>query len=95
MGLRGTGSKSVQVKDAFVPHPPPAADHRQPDLHHARSCRGDGGPSAVPRAVPDDFGACITTPALGAAQRMLDIFVENTTKVDQPLFRRPLGGRAG
>jgi len=29
---------------------------------------------------PTIFGACITTPALGAAQRMLDIFVENSAQ---------------
>jgi hypothetical protein len=29
---------------------------------------------------PTIFGACITTPALGAAQRMLDIFIENSAK---------------
>ena len=80
MGLRGTGSKSVQVKDAFVPL------HRQLPIIASQTFGTPGlaeGTANNPLFLvpfPTIFGACITTPALGAAQGMLDIFVENTTK---------------
>ena len=77
MGLRGTGSKSVQIKDAFVPL------HRQLPIIASQTFSTPGiaeGTADNPLfhvPFPAIFGACITTPALGAAQRMLDIFVEN------------------
>ena len=77
MGLRGTGSKSVQIKDAFVPL------HRQLPIIASQTFSTPGiaeGTADNPLFLvpfPSIFGACITTPALGAAQRMLDIFVEN------------------
>lgn len=78
MGLKGTGSKSVEIKEAFVP------DHRQlpmiasqmlntPGMHEGTA---DAPLFRVP--FPTIFGACITTPALGAAQGMFDLFVEAT-----------------
>ncbi len=80
MGLRGTGSKSVQIKEAFVPL------HRQLPIIASQTFSTPGlaeGTANHPLFLvpfPAIFGACITTPALGAAQRMLDIFVENTKK---------------
>ena len=80
MGLRGTGSKSVHVKEAFVPL------HRQLPIIASQTFSTPGlaeGTANNPLFLvpfPTIFGACITTPALGAAQGMLDIFVENTTK---------------
>jgi len=80
MGLRGTGSKSVQMKEAFVPL------HRQLPIIASQTFTTPGlveGTADAPLfrvPFPTIFGACITTPALGAAQGMLDIFIENTTK---------------
>jgi len=80
MGLRGTGSKSVQIKDAFVPL------YRQLPIIASQTFTTPGlaeGTANHPLfrvPFPTIFGACITTPALGAAQRMLDIFIENTEK---------------
>ncbi|MGE4372806.1 MAG: acyl-CoA dehydrogenase family protein [Xanthobacter sp.] len=77
MGLRGTGSKSVEVKNAFVPL------YRQLPIVASQTFSTPGlaeGTADAPLFMvpfPTIFGACITTPALGAAQRMLDIFVEN------------------
>jgi len=78
MGLRGTGSKSVMLKGAFVP------DHRQlpavASQLFATPGMADGTADAPLFRVPFPtiFGACITTPALGAAQAMLDLFVDTT-----------------
>ena len=80
MGLRGTGSKSLQIKEAFVPL------YRQLPIIASQTCTTPGlaeGTASHPLfrvPFPTIFGACITTPALGAAQRMLDIFIENTGK---------------
>jgi 3-hydroxy-9,10-secoandrosta-1,3,5(10)-triene-9,17-dione monooxygenase len=80
MGLRGTGSKSVQIKEAFVPL------YRQLPIIASQTFTTPGlveGTANHPLfrvPFPAIFGACITTPALGAAQRMLDIFIENTGK---------------
>ena len=78
LGLKGTGSKSLEVREAFVP------DHRQLsvmasqmfDTPGLRDGTSEGPLYRVP--FPTIFGACITTPALGAAQRMLELFVEMT-----------------
>lgn len=78
MGLRGTGSKSVTLKGAFVP------DYRQlpavASQVFATPGMADGTADAPLFRVPFPtiFGACITTPALGAAQAMLDLFVDTT-----------------
>jgi 3-hydroxy-9,10-secoandrosta-1,3,5(10)-triene-9,17-dione monooxygenase len=80
MGLRGTGSKSVQLKGAFVP------DYRQLPAIASQTFTTPGLQAGTADAslymvpFPTIFGACITTPALGAAQAMLDLFVENTQK---------------
>ena len=80
MGLRGTGSKSVQLKGAFVP------DYRQLPAIASQTFTTPGlqeGTADSPLFMvpfPTIFGACITTPALGAAQAMLDLFVDNTKK---------------
>lgn len=80
MGLRGTGSKSVQIERAFVPL------HRQLPIIASQTFSTPGlaeGTAESPLfrvPFPTIFGACITTPALGAAQRMLDIFVENSAQ---------------
>ncbi len=80
MGLRGTGSKSVQIKEAFVPL------YRQLPIIASQTFTTPGlaeGTANHPLfrvPFPTIFGACITTPALGAAQRMLDLFIENTGK---------------
>ena len=78
MGLKGTGSKSVMLTEAFVP------DHRQLPVIASQTFTtpglkdgtADGPLFLVP--FPTIFGACITTPALGAAQRMLDLFIESS-----------------
>lgn len=76
MGLQGTGSKSVEVKEAFVP------DHRQLPMIASQMFNTPGMQDGMADAplfripFPTIFGACITTPALGAAQRILDLFVE-------------------
>lgn len=78
MGLRGTGSKSVMLKGAFVP------DHRQLPVIASQVFATPGMADGLADAplfrvpFPTIFGACITTPALGAAQAMLDLFVETT-----------------
>ena len=78
MGLKGTGSKSVVLKGAFVP------DYRQLPAIASQTFTTPGlqeGTAAAPLFMtpfPTIFGACITTPALGAAQAMLDLFVANT-----------------
>lgn len=80
MGLRGTGSKSVQLKGAYVP------DYRQLPIIASQTFTTPGlkdGTADAPLFMvpfPTIFGACITTPALGAAQAMLDLFIENTKK---------------
>lgn len=80
MGLKGTGSKSVEINEAFVP------DHRQLPVIASQTFTTPGlkdGTADAPLFLvpfPTIFGACITTPALGAAQRMLDLFVEATQK---------------
>jgi 3-hydroxy-9,10-secoandrosta-1,3,5(10)-triene-9,17-dione monooxygenase len=76
MGLRGTGSKSVELERAFVP------EHRQLPVIASQIGTTPGlaeGTAEGPLFLvpfPTIFGACITTPALGAAQRILDLFVE-------------------
>ncbi len=78
MGLKGTGSKSVELKEAFVP------DYRQLPMIASQMFTTAGlkeGTAAAPLfrvPFPTIFGACITTPALGAAQGMLDLYVEAT-----------------
>jgi 3-hydroxy-9,10-secoandrosta-1,3,5(10)-triene-9,17-dione monooxygenase len=78
LGLKGTGSKSLEVREAFVP------DHRQLSFLESQTFNTPGlreGTSEAPLfrvPFPTIFGACITTPALGAAQRMLELFVETT-----------------
>ena len=78
MGLKGTGSKSVELQGAFVP------DHRQLPAIASQMLNTPGMADGTANAplfrvpFPTIFGACITTPALGAAQRMLDIFVESS-----------------
>jgi len=78
LGLKGTGSKSLEVREAFVP------DHRQLSFVESLAFNTPGlreGTSGAPLfrvPFPTIFGACITTPALGAAQRMLELFVEMT-----------------
>ncbi|RTL33054.1 MAG: flavin-dependent monooxygenase [Burkholderiales bacterium] len=78
MGLKGTGSKSVQLKGAFVP------DYRQLPIIASQTFTTPGLQDGTAKAplflvpFPTIFGACITTPALGAAQGLLDIFIENT-----------------
>ncbi|MDN0076601.1 hypothetical protein QU481_17170 [Crenobacter sp. SG2303] len=77
MGLKGTGSKSVELNEAFVP------DHRQLPIAASQMLSTPGMADGTADAplfrvpFPTIFGACITTPALGAAQRMLDLFVES------------------
>ncbi|WP_430461530.1 acyl-CoA dehydrogenase family protein [Thalassolituus sp. LLYu03] len=76
MGLKGTGSKSVEIKEAFVP------DHRQLPAIASQMNMTPGmvdGTADAPLfhvPFPTIFGACITTPALGAAQGILDMFTE-------------------
>lgn len=76
MGLKGTGSKSLEIKEAFVP------DHRALPIIASQMFNTPGildGTADAPLfrvPFPTIFGACITTPALGAAQRILDIFIE-------------------
>lgn len=78
MGLKGTGSKSVEVIEAFVP------DHRQLPAIASQMLSTPGMAAGTADAplfrvpFPTIFGACITTPTLGAAQRMLDLFVESS-----------------
>lgn len=78
MGLKGTGSKSVEIAEAFVP------DHRQLPAIASQMLNTPGMADGTANAAlfkvpfPTIFGACITTPALGAAQRILDLFVESS-----------------
>lgn len=78
MGLKGTGSKSLEIKEAFVP------DHRQLPVVASQMFATPGMQDGMADAplfrvpFPTIFGACITTPALGAAQRILDLFIETT-----------------
>ena len=80
MGLKGTGSKGIEVKEAFVP------DHRQLPMMASQTFNTPGlqdGMADAPLFLvpfPTIFGACITTPALGAAQGILDAYVEMTRK---------------
>jgi len=76
MGLKGTGSKSVMVEKAFVPL------HRQLPLIASQMFNTPGLQEGTAEAplfrvpFPSIFGACITTPTLGAAQGILDLFIE-------------------
>ncbi len=76
MGLKGTGSKSVVLEGAFVPN------YRQLPIIASQTFTTPGiidGTADAPLFMvpfPTIFGACITTPALGAAQRILELFVE-------------------
>lgn len=78
LGLEGTGSKSLEVREAFVP------DHRQLSVLASQAFDTPGLRESTAAAplfrvpFPTIFGACITTPALGAAQRMLELYVEMT-----------------
>lgn len=78
MGLKGTGSKSVELHGAFVPN------HRQLPVIASQMLNTPGMADGTADAplfkvpFPTIFGACITTPALGAAQRMLDLFVDSS-----------------
>ncbi len=78
LGLKGTGSKSLDIKEAFVPN------HRQLPIIASQMLNTPGmheGTASAPLfgvPFPTIFGACITTPALGAAQRMADLFIEAT-----------------
>ncbi len=78
MGLKGTGSKSVEIVEAFVP------DHRQLPAIASQMLNTPGMADGTADAplfrvpFPSIFGACITTPALGAAQRMLDLFIDSS-----------------
>lgn len=78
LGLKGTGSKSVEIQEAFVPN------YRQLPFVASQAFAtpgmvdgtADGALFQVP--FPTIFGACITTPALGAAQAIQDLYVEMT-----------------
>lgn len=78
IGLKGTGSKSLEIDEAFVP------EHRQLSVLASQAFdtpglrEGTAGGPLFRVPFPTIFGSCITTPALGAAQRMLDLFVEMT-----------------
>lgn len=80
LGLKGTGSKSVEIQEAFVPN------YRQLPFVASQAFAtpgmvdgtADGALFQVP--FPTIFGACITTPALGAAQAIHDLYVEMTGK---------------
>lgn len=76
LGLKGTGSKSVEIKEAFVPlhRQLPAIASQMNNTPGMQDGTADSPLFRVP--FPGIFGACITTPALGAAQGMLDIFTE-------------------
>ena len=78
MGLKGTGSKSLEIKEAFVP------DHRQLPVIASQMLNTQGmhdGTADAPLfriPFPTIFGSVITTPALGAAQAIFDLFAEAT-----------------
>lgn len=78
MGLKGTGSKSLEVVEAFVP------DYRQLPAAASQMFNTPGMQDGMADAplfrapFPTIFGACITSPALGAAQRILDLYIEMT-----------------
>lgn len=75
LGLKGTGSKSLEIREAFVPN------HRHLSVLESQSFDTPGLREGTAKAplfrvpFPTIFGACITTPALGAAQGMLDLFL--------------------
>lgn len=77
LGLKGTGSKSVILKGAFVP------DHRQLPMVASQMLNTPGMADGMADApmfrvpFPSIFGACISAPALGAAQGILDLFTSS------------------
>ncbi|MFI4939841.1 MAG: acyl-CoA dehydrogenase family protein [Burkholderiales bacterium] len=85
MGLKGTGSKSLEIKEAFVPdsYALPIIASQMFNTPGMQDGTADAPLFRVP--FPTIFGACITTPAMGAAQRILDIFVE-ATKTSTSLY---------
>lgn len=78
LGLKGTGSKSLEIKEAFVPNYRHLSmlESQMFDTPGIREGTADAPLFRVP--FPTIFGACITTPALGAAQGMLDLYVAMT-----------------
>jgi alkylation response protein AidB-like acyl-CoA dehydrogenase len=75
LGLRGTGSKNVVIKDAFVP------EYRALDFFDAREGRAPGakanhGPLYRLHAWAN-FPLCLASPAVGIAWGAYDRFVEN------------------
>lgn len=76
MGLRGTGSKNVMVRDAFVPA------HRSLDFIELREGGTPGskintGPLYKMQAMAN-FALCLASPAVGIAQGAYQRFVEQT-----------------
>ena len=80
MGLKGTGSKGIEVKEAFVPtyRQLPTIASQVFNTPGIQDGMADAPLFMVP--FPTIFGACITTPALGGAQGILDTYVEMTKK---------------
>jgi 3-hydroxy-9,10-secoandrosta-1,3,5(10)-triene-9,17-dione monooxygenase len=78
LGLLGSGSKAFQVDDAFVP------DHRALNTRDVRKLQSPGlaaNPSTVYRMPQMNvFLYAVASPAVGAANGMLDQFVEQGRK---------------
>jgi alkylation response protein AidB-like acyl-CoA dehydrogenase len=74
IGLRGTGSKNVKVKNAFVP------EHRVLDFFESREARTPGrqaNPGPLYRLHAwANFPICLASPAVGIAWGAYDRFVE-------------------
>lgn len=78
-GLRGTGSKSLSIKGAFVP------EHRTFSLADAVSGKlGEGRSSLYQSAMLPMLCLNVTGPALGAAQTALETFVAHIENRNLP-----------